>query len=376
MILEPNAQAARAGFRAFATEVLLPHADAFDQSEATPPSVIDALRASGYLGAIVAPEHGGAGMDMTTFGLLNEELGRGCSSTRSLLTVHTMVAFAVQRWGTAAQRARWLPALARGDVLGAFALSETSAGSDANAIETEATPVDGGYRLAGHKTWLTYGQIADLLLVFAKVNGQPTAFLVEAASPKITRSPIRQMLGLRASMLARVDFDGCFVPAENRVGGHGFGCALIAASCLNYGRYSVAWGCVGAAQACLEASVRHTRSRTQHGQRLEQFQLVRRLVSNMATHIHAARLVCAHAGMLADTGRELPSVETSMAKYFASSTFAQVASDAVQLHGAVGCSADHCAQRHFRDSKVMEIIEGASEVHQATIASSLYEVES
>ncbi len=220
---------------------------------------------------------------------------------------------------------------------------------------------------------MTYGQVADLLLVFAKVKGQATAFLVEAASPQVRRTPIQKMLGLRASMLARVDFDGCFVPVENRIGGLGFGSALVAATCLDYGRYSVAWGCVGAAQACLEASVRYTRGRSQHGHRLEEFQLVRRLVSDMVTNIHAARLACAHAGRSADERREIPGSEISIAKYLASSTFARVASDAVQLHGAAGCSAEHSVQRHYRDAKVMEIIEGTSEIHQATIAASAYE---
>jgi alkylation response protein AidB-like acyl-CoA dehydrogenase len=373
VILTAESEAARARFRAFAEEHLVPGADRFDQEEATPPDVIDALRSTGYLGALVPPAYGGAGLDMLTVGLLNEELGRGCSSVRSLLTVHAMVTFAVLRWGAPAQRERWLPSLARGAVLGAFALSEPSAGSDANAIEMQAVAADGGYRLSGHKKWITYGQIADVFLVFAKVDGHPTAFLVEASSPGLTRAPIRQTLGLRASMLARVDLADCFVPTDQRIGGVGFGCALVAASCLEHGRYSVAWGCVGASQACLEATVRHTRSRAQHGQRLESFQLVRRLVSDMATGVHASRLVCAHAGKATEQGHAMASAEIAMAKYFASTTFARVASDAVQLHGAAGCSSEHSVQRHFRDSKVMEIIEGASEIHQTTIASSAYE---
>ena len=359
---------AQAEFRAFAAERIAPYADSWDRDERTPPELIRELAGRGYLGALVPEDRGGAGMDMLTFGVLNEELGRACSSVRSLLTVHSMVEQALLKWGRPAQRERWLPRLAAGETIGAFALSEANAGSDANAIATTARRDQAGYTLSGHKRWTTYGQIADLFLVFARYEGKPAAFLLERDTPGLTVEPIGGMLGTRASMLAALRMDECRIPADSMVGGPGFGIAAVATTALDIGRYSVACGSVGIAQACLDASLSYTAGRKQFDTLLKDFQLIRRMISEMIANVKAARLLCYQAGILKDRGDSRTVMETWIAKYFASTVATKAAADAVQIHGANGCSPDFPVQRYFRDAKIMEIIEGSTQLQQITIA--------
>src|SRR5579875_82350 len=366
--LTPEQKQAQAAFRAFVEEEIIPVADQNDREEYTPPGLIEKIAQQGFLGALTPPEYGGSGMDMITFGLLNEELGRGCSSMRSLMTVHSMVSHALLRWGNKQQKARWLPDLASGTVLGAFGLSEPDAGSDAKSIETTAR-LDGDYYvLNGIKKWTTYGQIADLFLIFAQCDGKVSAFLVDKDAPGFSRRPIKGMLGTRASMLAELRLHDCRIPRENLLGGKGFGLASVATSALDIGRYSVAWGCVGIAQACLEASLKYTSVRRQFDAYLKEHQLIQHMITDMITNVKAARLLCCKAGYLKESGDPETIMETWIAKYFASTIAARAANDAVQIHGANGCSEEYSVQRYLRDSRVMEIIEGSTQIQQSTIA--------
>lgn len=359
---------AQAKFRAFVDEEIVPHANRYDQEECTPPKLIEKLAQKGYLGAILPRVVGGIGMDFITYGLLNEEIGRGCSSLRSLLTVHCMVAHAVSKWGNKSQKEYWLPKLASGEVIAAFALSEPNVGSDAKSIETTATLSGDSYVLNGQKKWITYGQVADVFLVFAQCAGKPSAFLVEKNSPGLLIKPISGMLGVRASMLAELHFQDCRIPQENLVGKLGFGFAYVASSALDYGRYSVAWGSVGIAQACLEACIQYTSERKQFGVYLKEHQLIRQMITEIIANVKAARLLCYQAGYLKDISDPNSIIETSIAKYFASTTATKVANDAVQIHGANGCSSEYSVARYLRDAKIMEIIEGSTQIQQITIA--------
>ena len=364
---------ARAAFQEFVRARIAPHADAWDREERLPAGVVAELAGAGHLGALVPAELGGAGMDALTFGLLNESIGAGCSSVRSVLTVHSMVAHAIARWGTPDQRERWLPRLAAGESVAAFALTEPGAGSDATALETTARPLGGGYVLDGHKRWITYGQCADLFLVFTRCAGRIAAFLVERAADGMTVEPMRGLLGTRASMVAEVRLRECRVPAEALLGRVGFGLSAVGSSALDVGRYSVAWGCVGMAQACLEASIDHAGSRRQFGRRLRDQQLVQRMIASMATSVSAARLLCWQAACQRHAGDPRSVVAACMAKYFASRSAFRVASDAVQVHGALGCGAGSPVQRHLRDAKVMEIIEGSTEIQETMLAEAAYQ---
>ena len=355
-------------FRGFVNEEIAPHADRFDREERVPPEVIGKIARKGYLGALLPAEHGGREMDAITCGLLNEEIGRGCSSLRSLLTVHGMVSHSILKWGSKQQKERWLAQLASGETIGAFALTEPEAGSDAKNIRTTANLAGTHYVLKGRKKWITFGQIADLFLVFAQCEGKSTAFLLEKDTPGLSITPISGMLGVRASMLAELSLEDCVIPKENLLGRVGFGIPFIASSALDYGRYSVAWGCVGVAQACLDACAQYTSERKQFGVYLRDHQLIQQMLTDMLTNTKASRLLCFQAGYLRETGDPRAIVETSIAKYFASTTLNKIAGDAVQIHGANGCSGDYPVQRYLRDAKIMEIIEGSTQLQQTNIA--------
>lgn len=335
-----------------------------------PSEAVRQLADRGYLGAVVPADKGGPGFDSVEFGLLNEELGRGCSSLRSLLTVHSMVALTISRWGTEALKAQWLEKLGQGQAIGAFALTEAEAGSDAREIRTEAIESGDDFVLTGHKKWITFGQIADLFLVFARNQRGHSAFVLERNTPGLTISPVHGMLGTRASMMAELRLEQCRVPKRNLAGALGFGLSHIASSALDCGRYSVAWGCVGIGQACLESCLQYASRRKQSGALLREHQLVQRMITQMVAGVKAARLLCYHAGQLRDAGDPASIIETSVAKYFACKTAAEIARDAVQIHGANGCSSEYPVERFYRDAKIMEIIEGSNEIQEITIAQS------
>ena len=370
--LTPQQQQAKAEFKAFTDRQVVPNARQFDQEERIPAELIEQLAQKKYLGAVIPQENGGGGMDMVTFGLLNEQVGRGCSSVRSLLTVQSMVASAILRWGRPHQKELWLSRLATGQVIGAFALTEPGTGSDAKSIETTAVQQGDVYVLNGEKKWITFGQIAGLFLVFAQCDGKPIAFLIEGDRPGLEIEPQGGLLGTRASMLAEIHLDACQVPQENRIGGLGFGFAAVALTALDLGRYSVATGCVGIGQACLDASLQYTSERKQFGAPLKEHQLVREMVANMVTQVKAARLLCYRAGYLKDIGDPTSTAETLVAKYFASTMAMRIASDAVQIHGANGCGSEYPVQRYLRDAKIMEIIEGSNQMQQLMISKNAY----
>ena len=365
--LSPEERAARAEFRAFAQEQVAPHADRFDREEAIPLELVRTLAGRGYLGSLVPPEHGGRGRDLLIYGLLTEELGKACSSVRSLLTVHDMVAHAIGRWGSPAQRERWLPRLGRGETIGALALTEPEAGSDASGVRTEAVEDGEGFVLSGRKKWISFGQIAGLFLLVARCQDKPTAFLVERTAPGLSTVPIRGLLGTRASMLAEIALDGCRVPRESLLGRIGFGVSHVAGAALELGRYSVAWGSVGIGQACLEASQRYAASRETFGKPLAEHPLIRAMLTDMIVNVRAARLLCCRAGYLKQNGDPGAFMEIMAAKYFASTVATKAALDAVQIHGANGIGGDYPVGRYLRDSRVMEIIEGSTQIQQLTI---------
>ena len=371
--LTAEQQENQAAFRAYVNREIVPYADSWDREERTPPEVISQLARTGYLGALIPVESGGKGFDMISYGLLNEEIGRGCSSLRNLLTVHCMVSQAILKWGTKNQRSYWLPKLAAGEAIAAFGLTEPNVGSDAKSLEATANLSGDSYILNGQKVWTTYGQVANVFLVFAQCEGRPTAFLVERDSPGFSVKPITGMLGVRASMLAELFMNDCRIPKDNLVGRVGLGVSHVSSYALDYGRYSVAWGCVGIAQACLEACLEYASERKQFGVYLNEHQLIQQMLTEMITNLDAARLLCFQAGYLKDIGDPRSIMETTIAKYFASTMVTKVANDAVQIHGANGCSSKYRVQRYLRDSKIMEIVEGSTQIQQMTIARYAYQ---
>ncbi|MBF0153439.1 MAG: acyl-CoA dehydrogenase family protein [Magnetococcales bacterium] len=369
MELTPEQARAHAAFKAFVDEQVLPFADQWDRQEALSTAIIQAMAREGYLGAALAKEHGGGGMDSVTFGLLCEEIGRGSASLLSLLTVHGMVCQALAFWGSDAQKRNLLPRLATGEVLGAFALTEPGIGSDAKNVETTVTQHENGsYLLNGDKKWISCGQIADVFLVFAQLEGKAVAFLVEKDRQGFSRQPITGLLGFRAAMLASLAMRECVVPEENMVGRPGFGFSHVAGLALDHGRFCVGNGCVGLTRACLEACLEYTHHRKQFGVYLREHPLLQKMIADMITQVEAARLLCRDAGRLKEERNPRSIMAISTAKYFASTVAARAASDAVQIHGANGCGPDYPVQRYFRDAKIMEIIEGSNQIQQTIIA--------
>lgn len=358
--------ATRSDWRAWVDTSLAPVADAADRAGVLPAAVLREAGELGLWGAVLTGL-GDRANRMVRLGMLHEEIGRGCSSLRSLLTVHSMVAFTLDRWGSDQARHRWLEPVTSGALLGAFCLTEPGAGSDVAAIAATAERTDDGYVLNGHKKWITGGQTAGLLLTFARTARGVSAFLVDAANPGVHRTPVEGILGTRASMLAEIRFENCRIPADALVGADGMGLA-VATGTLDIGRHSVASGCVGIIDACLDATIAYTSQRSQGGSLLREHQLVQKMITDMSTDLRAARLLCREAGELKDQGDAATITATCVAKYFASTAAMRAASDAVQLHGALGCSEEYPVARYFRDAKVMEIIEGSTQIQQGLIA--------
>jgi len=362
----------RASARAFAAEHIAPYGNEFERAGRIPEQLLERMSAAGIWAPFLPTEVGGAGVSMVTLGEIHEEVGRACSSVRSLLTVHTMLSWTVQRFGTAEQKARWLPELAAGRTLGAFCLTEPEAGSDATGIRTTAVPTGDGYVLNGGKKWITNGQRADLYLVFARTGSSIAAFLVPRNSPGVSVTPIKDIMGTRGSMLAELRFSDVLLGSDSLLGPSGFTAGMVLTGTLDLGRYSVAAGSVGIIQACLDASASYTAQRKVGGAPLKDLQLIQAKVSDMVTDARAARLLVAEAGRLKDAGESSTLMATWIAKYFASTAAAKHATEAVQIHGANGCGGEYPVGRYYRDAKVMEIIEGSNEIQRITIAAEAY----
>ena len=270
--------------------------------------------------------------------------------------------------GSPEQIETWVEPMLEGRYFGTMCLSEPGAGSDTSGIATTAVSSNGGWVLNGTKKWITCGQRADLFLVFARTAASIGAFLVPRTSPGVEVRPIDDILGTKASMLAEITFTDVPLGPDALLGPSGFTAGMVLTGTLDLGRYSVATGSVGIIQACLEASSAYAATRKVNGTPLRDLPLIQAKLSDMVTDARAARLLCAEAGRLKDAGEASTIMATWVAKYFASIAAAKHATEAVQIHGANGCSTDYPVARYYRDAKVMEIIEGSNEIQRMTIA--------
>ena len=348
-------------FKAFAAAHVEPAAGEWDREQKLPASAIAALAERGYLGTTIAPEHGGRGWDAVTFGLLNEAMARGSCALTGVVTVQAMVAMALQKWGSAPQKDHWLPRLAGGAAIGAIALTEPGGGSDLQGISTTFTAQGGQLRLNGRKKWISCAQFADVFLVFGKLDGRPAACLVPR--DRICISPINDLMGFRGAGLAELVFSDAEVPDENLVGKAGFALSHVAPIALQYGRLSTAWSAIGLLRGCFEESVAYAASR-----KIGKFGMISSLIARMGTDLEAGALLC-HAACRAQDERTPDAFEKAlMAKYFGSRAAVSAASDAVQIRGASGCHGASPVSRYYRDAKIMEIIEGTTQIHEDLLA--------
>ncbi len=355
--------------RCFANEVIRPQAKAFDENQALPKEIISEMAGRKLLLASLPEEYGGLGLNPVYYGHVTEALGKACCSTVGLLTVNSsLVGEALLKWGSDQLKDRWLPKMAAGEKIAAFALSEPEIGTDAKSVKTAYHSQGDGFVLNGRKKWITFGDIADFFVVIASNDGEKTAFIVERDFDGVTTSPIKGLLARRASHIAEIEFDQVYVPKENVIGRPGSGFTYIVNTALDHGRYSIAWSGVAIAQEALEAMVTYARKRKQFEQRIFEFQLVQGMIGDAVTKVHAARALCIRAGQLRQQNSSKAVIETTIAKYFCSKVAMEVTQDAVQVHGGNGCCSDYPVERLFREAKVLEIIEGTSQILQQLIA--------
>jgi butyryl-CoA dehydrogenase len=325
----------------------------------------------GYLGATVAEEYGGQNLDYVSYGLIVEQVGRGDSSARTVVSVQTsLVCGAIERWGTEEQKQRWLPRLCAGEAFGCFGLTEPDAGSDPSSMRTRAVKVDGGWRITGQKMWISLGNVAEVALIFSQTNPEErhrgiACFLVPTDSDGFSSQEIHGKLGLRASDTASLGLDDVEVPDDALLGevGDGFKIAMTA---LEAGRYSVAAGCVGICEGCVQASVDYAKDREQFGVPIASFQLVQEMIADMILRRDAARLLVRRAGILKDQGKP-NTPETSIAKLYATEAAVECANLAIQVHGGSGYVDDYPVERYLRDARVTTLYEGTSQIHKLII---------
>jgi alkylation response protein AidB-like acyl-CoA dehydrogenase len=333
--------------------------------------LVQKLGAQGYLGAIVPPEYGGAGLDYVSYGLIVEEIGRGDSSVRTVISVQTsLVCSAILKWGTEDQKRRYLPALCSGEWLGCFGLTEPDTGSDAANQRTRARRTDSGWVINGAKMWISMGNYARVALIFAQTDPSLghkglACFLVDTDQAGYKPQLIEHKMGLHASDTASIALEDVEVPDDHVLGevGDGF---KVAMSALDSGRYSVAAGCVGICQGCVEESVNYSKEREQFGRPIASFQLVQAMIADMVVKTEASRMLVWRAGWLKDQGRP-NTLETSIAKLHATEAAVECANTAIQVHGGAGYVDDHPVERYFRDVRVTTLYEGTSQIQKLII---------
>jgi alkylation response protein AidB-like acyl-CoA dehydrogenase len=357
--------------REFTDQEIFPRARASDRAQRFDLELARRLGDMGYLGAPVAEEYGGRSLDYTSYALIVEQVGRGDSAMRTVVSVQTsLVCGSIERWGTDEQKRRWLPRLCAGEAFGCFALTEPDAGSDPASMRARAEKIDGGWRVSGQKMWISLGNVAEVALVFAQSDPERAhrgicCFLVPTDSDGFSAQEVHGKLGLRASDTAELSLDAVEVADDALLGevGDGF---KIAMSALDSGRYSVAAGCVGICQGCLDASVAYAGERRQFGVPIASFQLVQEMIAEIVVRTDAARLLVRRAGILKDADRP-STTETSIAKLYATESAVECANLAIQVHGGSGYVDDHPVERYLRDARVTTLYEGTSQIQKLII---------
>ncbi len=360
--------------RDFAAREIAPKAAELDKSQLWPGSILEQMAALGLMGVAIPTEHGGAGMDALSYALAIEEVSAACASCGVIMSVNnSLFCDPLYKFGTDRQKREFLAPAARGEKLGCFGLTEPMSGSDAQTMVTTATRTSTGWVLDGAKNWITNGPHADCILVFAVTERaervRHTAFLVERGTPGFTQNAQDHKLGIHAAHSCTVFFDKCEVPDENVVGAVGEGFKVAMAS-LDGGRIGIACQAIGIARAALERSVAYAKERKSFGVPIAEHQAIQFMLADMATQLDAARLLAWRAATLKDRGVR-HTMESSIAKLYASEMATRVTHKAIQIHGGYGYSTEFPVERHYRDARITEIYEGTSEIQRLVIAANL-----
>ncbi|MGZ5308168.1 MAG: acyl-CoA dehydrogenase family protein [Solirubrobacterales bacterium] len=361
--------------REFADKEIAPRVRDNDRAGRFDRELASKLGEIGYLGAPVGEQYGGRSLDYLSYALIVEQVGRADSSARTVVSVQTsLICGSIESWGTEEQKQDWLPRLCSGEALGCFGLTEPDTGSDAASLRTIARKTASGWALSGQKMWISMGNVADVALIFAQTDPEKAhrglaCFLVPTANQGYSAQEIHGKLGLRSSDTAAISLDEVEVDDAAMLGevGDGF---KVAMSALDSGRYSVAAGCVGICDGCVDASVAYSKERQQFGVPLARFQLVQELIADMIVRRDAARMLVYRAGDLKDRG-EKSTVETSIAKLYATESAVECANLAIQVHGGSGYVDDYPVERYLRDARVTTLYEGTSQIQQLIIGRAL-----
>lgn len=360
---------------AFVVKEVKPVAGRLDREAVYPSELVRRLGELGFMGMLVPEEFGGSGLDLVSYVLAMEEISKAWASLSVIMSVNnSLVCAPILRFGTPAQKKKYLPLLARGEKLGCYALTEPAAGSDAGSIQTRAKHESDHYVLNGNKVFITNGSHASLAIVYAVTEPKRgkkgiSAFVVETDTPGLVVGKLEDKLGLRSSDTAAILFDDCHIPQENLLGEKGDG-FRIALATLDGGRIGIAAQALGIAQGCLEESLAHAKERQQFGQPIANFQAIQWMLADMATEIDAARLMTHRAAWLAQQGRSVTQA-AAMAKLFASEACNRSAYKALQIFGGYGYTKEFSVERLFRDARITTLYEGTSEIQRLVIARSL-----
>ena len=370
--LTPEQRAVRRAVREFAEREILPSVEEHEREERYPAELIRKLVPLGYLTPLLPERYGGGGVDVVTYGVICEELARVDWVVASVVSVtNSLVGGSIGRFGTGAQRDRWLPGICDGSILTSACLTEPGGGSDLAAVQTRAVRTAGGWSLTGSKVFISHAAHAGLLLVAATVDPGKrhkgvTVFLVDPAldGVEITDLPMRT---LKRDNLAEIHFDGAVAPDDAVLGEVGGGFPILGAA-LDMGRFSVAARCVGQAQRAIDLTVPYANERQAFGRRIGEFQMIQQKIADMLCRTEAARALVYRLGRMKDAGVERCSLEASMAKLMASEAATTNALDAIQIHGGYGFSAEYEVGRLLLEAKALEVGEGTSELHRKVIA--------
>jgi butyryl-CoA dehydrogenase len=358
--------------RTFAEKKLMPRAEEFDAEAKLDPALIKEMGELGLLGMTLPEEYGGGGMDAVSYAIAGEELTRGCASHAAILgLINSLYGYPLVQFGTEEQKQKYLPGACTGEIMGAFALTEPGAGSDAASLSTTFTRKEDGYILNGTKIFITMGALADNVIVFAtsKKGSGPrsiSAFLVDKGTPGYDIGTIEKKMGLKASPTTELIFSDCFIPKENLLGKEGQG-FRIAMSTLDGGRISCGAMGVGLAQAAFEIALKYSKERVQFGKPISTFQAIQFMLADMSVMIRNARNLVYQAASLKDQGQPY-SLEAAQAKLYASEISTQVTHKATQILGGYGYIREYQVERLYRDARVTELFEGTSEIQRLVIA--------
>ncbi len=357
-------------YKDFINTQIKPSVPVIDETAVYPRVLIEKMGKAGYLTPTIPKEYGGLGLNNLEYGYFTEEVGKVCQATRALLTVHnSLVGNTISRWGSEEQKNEYLFDMSAGNKIGAFALSEPKIGSDAKSVLTTYDSQNDMYVINGKKKWISFGGIADFFIVIASKENIVSAFIVDSNLDGIAVEEMQGLLAGNGVHISQIEFSNVVVPKSKILCGEGNGLNYVVSTALDFGRYSISWGGIAIAQAALESMVTYSRKREQFGEKIYKLDAIQHMIGESTAKLHASRALCEKVANMRDQNNSNSIMETNIAKYITSKTAMEIANYAVQVHGGNGCWEEYPVEKLFREARILEIIEGTSQVQEKLIAS-------